>query len=203
MRKYKKINFIKDSSVFISPCEGHLIVSLINKDNIYCFKGVKYHLSDLLKDNSLALEYIGGYLLVFRLKPVDYHRYIFIDDGIQKKENICFIKGKFHTINPIAFKYFNVFYENSREYNILHTINFGKVIQMEIGALLVSKINNHPIISFKKGQEKGYFSFGGSTIVLLLKKNVVFLENFILENSKKNIETKINLGDKIGTRYFN
>ncbi|MDV3202491.1 MAG: phosphatidylserine decarboxylase [Candidatus Phytoplasma stylosanthis] len=126
-----------------------------------------------------------------------------MDDGIQKKENICFIKGKFHTINPIAFKYFNVFYENSREYNILHTINFGKLIQMEIGALLVSKINNHPIISFKKGQEKGYFSFGGSTIVLLLKKNVVFLENFILENSKKNIETKINLGDKIGTRYFN
>ncbi|MGM1459003.1 MAG: phosphatidylserine decarboxylase, partial [Columbia Basin potato purple top phytoplasma] len=80
----------------------------------------------------------------------------------------------------------------------LETKNFCTIIQIEVGALLVGKINNHPITSFQKGQEKGCFSFGGSTIILLIKKNKVIFEKIFIENSLKNIETKINIGDRLG-----
>jgi phosphatidylserine decarboxylase len=197
-RQYKNITFCKEISVFISPCEGKITILPINKDSIYSIKQVNYHLSDLLKNNTLPSLFMDGYFVILRLRPIDYHRYIFIDEGIQKKENFKKIKGKFHTVNPIAFKYFNVFCENTREYNILETKNFGKIIQIEIGALLVGKINNHPITNFNKGQEKGFFSFGGSTIVLLVQKNKVIFDPIIMENSRNKIETKINLGEKIG-----
>ncbi|MDC9031936.1 phosphatidylserine decarboxylase [Columbia Basin potato purple top phytoplasma] len=198
IRKYKKISFCHDPSIFISPGEGKISVLPITKNNIYSIKGVNYHLSDLLKNNSLASSFLKGYFVILRLRPFDYHRYIFMDDGIQKKENIKKIKGKLHTVNPIAFKYFNVFHENSREYNILETKNFSTIIQIEVGALLVGKINNHPITSFQKGEEKGFFSFGGSTIILLIKKNKVIFDKIFIENSLKNIETKINIGDRLG-----
>ncbi|QTX03098.1 phosphatidylserine decarboxylase [Candidatus Phytoplasma luffae] len=200
IRKYKNISFVKDNDCFISPCEGKIMTFYINDNSVFSIKGVNYHLSDLLKNSSLASEYNEGYLILLRLRPVDYHRYIFVDDGVQKKENICRIKGKLHTVNPISFKYYNVFAENSREYCILETKNFGKIVQVEIGALLVGKINNFPIQEFNKGQEKGFFSFGGSTIVLLLKKNKLIIEKEFLENSKKNIETDISLGQKIGIK---
>ncbi|MEZ0180578.1 phosphatidylserine decarboxylase ['Camptotheca acuminata' phytoplasma] len=200
VRKYKKVFFSKKKSVLISPCEGRITFFSINEKSIFSIKGVNYHLEDLLKNSQLASEYINGDLLIFRLRPIDYHRYIFIDDGHQNKENFCSIKGKLHTVNPIAFKYFNVFHENSREYNILETKNFDKVVQIEIGSLLVSKINNYSILNFTKGQEKGFFSFGGSTIILLFKKNILQIDKEFLENSQKHIETKVSLGQKIGIK---
>ncbi|MDV3177781.1 MAG: phosphatidylserine decarboxylase, partial [Candidatus Phytoplasma australasiaticum] len=102
------------------------------------------------------------------------------------------------TSNPLAIQYFNVFSENSREYTILKTLNFGEIIQIEIGALLVGKINNHSIISFKKGQEKGFFSFGGSVIVLVIEPNKIKFNQLILNNSLIGIETKVNIGETIG-----
>ncbi|MDO8168049.1 phosphatidylserine decarboxylase [Candidatus Phytoplasma melaleucae] len=198
-RQYKKINFSKCSDDFISPGEGEICIYPINKKSIYNIKNTKYHLNDLLKNSRLADEYVNGFLVLLRLKDTDYHRYIFIDNGYQNK-NTYKIKGKLHTVNPIAFQYFNVFKENSREYNILHTQNFGQIIQIEIGALLVGKINNHNIIHFKKGQEKGFFSFGGSTIVLLVKQDKVSFDQKIIKNTQNNKETKINIGEKIGLK---
>ena len=78
--------------------------------------------------------------------------------------------------------------------------HFGDVIQMEIGALMVGKIVNHDIKKFKRGDEKGYFLFGGSTVVLLLKKDVVEIDSDIVLNSKLGIETKVKLGEVIGRR---
>ncbi|MDV3171239.1 MAG: phosphatidylserine decarboxylase, partial [Candidatus Phytoplasma australasiaticum] len=160
-------------------------------------KNTPYHLRDLLKNDYLAEKYLNGFLVMLRLQVFDYHRYIFVDEGVQSKNNVK-IQGRLHTVNPIAFKYFNVFSENSREYTILKTLNFGEIIQIEIGALLVGKINNHSIISFKKGQEKGFFSFGGSVIVLVIEPNKIKFNQLILNNSLIGIETKVNIGETIG-----
>ena len=110
------------------------------------------------------------------------------------------INGILHTVGPIAFKRYKVFKENQREYSLLDTENFGEVIQMEVGALMVGKIVNHDIKTFVRGQEKGYFLFGGSTVVLLLKKDVVEIDSDIVLNSKLGIETKVKLGEVIGRR---
>ena len=81
------------------------------------------------------------------------------------------IRGVLHTVRPIALAKFPVFVQNSREVTIEQTENFGKIAQIEIGALLVGRITNKKAEKrVKRGQEKGYFEFGGSTIVLLLSK---------------------------------
>nr|BAH24243.1 phosphatidylserine decarboxylase [Candidatus Phytoplasma oryzae] len=198
-REYKKISFDPKKEHFISPCDGLISIYPINNRSVYTIKNTKYNISDLLCNDKLSKEYINGNIIILRLRPSDYHRYIFIDKGTRFNQTQK-IKGRLHTIRPIAFKYFNVFKENSREYNILETENFGKIIQMEVGALLVGKIHNYPITNFLKGQEKGFFSFGGSTIVLLVKKEIIYFNEKILKNTFLNIETEIKLGEKIGTK---
>lgn len=118
----------------------------------------------------LAAEFDGGLCLVFRLCVDNYHRYHYFDDG-SKGRNV-FIPGRLHTVRPIALRNLPVFVENSREYTVMDTENFGRAIQMEVGAMLVGKIaNNHEEHEFKRGEEKGCFLYGGSTVILLLKRN--------------------------------
>ena len=140
---------------------------------------------------------VGGWACVFRLTVDDYHRYCYAFDA-EKGENIA-IPGKLHTVNPIANDFFPIYKENAREYTILHTREFGKVIAMEVGALLVGKIvNHHGPSSVQRGQEKGYFQFGGSTVVMLLKQDTAVIDDDILENSRNGIETVVKFGEKIG-----
>ena len=149
-------------------------------------------------DEKLANDYINGYCLIFRLTVDDYHRYSFIDDGKIIKSK--YIPGKFHTVNPIANDFYPIYKQNSRSYSLLHTEHFGDVIYMEVGAMMVGKIYNHSMSSYQKGDEKGYFEFGGSTIVVLLKKDQVIIDQDIIENSKKYCETKVLMGEKIGVK---
>ena len=104
-----------------------------------------------------------------------------------------------HTVNPIANDYYPIYKENSREYSILHTCAFGDILMMEVGALLVGKIvNHHEKAAVTRGQEKGYFQFGGSTVVLLVEKDRVHMDEDLLENARLNIETIVRMGEKIG-----
>lgn len=199
-RKIKpgKRKFSTNPNDLSSVADSKLLVYSVNEKTEMLIKGKKYTLRDLLRDKKLAQEYKGGTCLVFRLTVDDYHRYSFVDDGtlIRTKK----INGILHTVGPVAFKRYKVFKENQREYSVLNTKNFGDVIQMEIGALMVGKIVNHDIKSFKKGDEKGYFLFGGSTVVLIFKKNVVEIDSDIMVNSNLGIETKVKLGEVIGKR---
>ena len=182
---------------FISPADSKLTVLPITKDSRFTIKLTEYTVASLLQDETLAKEYQGGYAFVFRLTVDDYHRYCYVDAG-EKEENIP-IPGKFHTVNPIANDYYPIYKENTREYSVLHSQNFGDMVMMEVGALLVGKIVNlHQKAEVKRGEEKGYFRFGGSTVVLLTKANAVRPDEDILENSQNGIETVVKYGEKIG-----
>jgi len=181
----------------ISPCDCKLTALPIRMDRRFTLKQTEYTVASLLKNKELAKEYDGGYALIFRLTVDDYHRYCYIADGT-KSENV-FIPGVLHTVNPIANDFFPIYKENSREYTVLHTKEFGDLVMMEVGALLVGKIvNHHGKANISRGQEKGYFQFGGSTIVLLLKKDTVQMDKDILKNSQDGIETVVRMGEKIG-----
>ena len=145
-KKAEDLNAIADSKLLVYP---------VNEKTEMLIKGKKYTLKDLLRDKKLAQEYKGGTCLVFRLTVDDYHRYSFVDDGILIRSKK--INGILHTVGPVAFKRYKVFKENQREYSVLNTKNFGDVIQMEIGALMVGKIVNHDIKKFKRGDEKGWY----------------------------------------------
>lgn len=191
----KKRCIIKLPNVFISPCDGKLSVFKVNPDLVIKIKNSKYQLSDLVDEN-VCQKYKYGYVLVFRLCVDDYHRYIYVDDGTAEKTRV--IPGVLHTVRPIAQHNYPVFALNHRECTLLHTKHFNDIYQIEVGALCVGKIVNHNITEFKKGDEKGYFKFGGSTIVLIT--NSVTIDRDIVLNSKKGLETTVKLGDKIGRK---
>ena len=179
----------EDESVLIAPCDSKLTVYPIADSLQLKIKNSFYTIEDLLMSPTLADEYRGGLCLVFRLTVDDYHHYHFIDDGTAEKDH--FIKGIFHTVNPIASDYYPIYKTNSRSYTVLHTKHFGDVVQMEVGAMMVGKITNLHKQSFKRGEEKGYFEFGGSTVVLFIKKDVVEIDEDILSHSKNEDEERI------------
>lgn len=171
----------------------------IDENRVFTVKGVPYTAAELLENERLAAEYAGGTCLIFRLSPDDYHRYVYPDGGTQEKT--VAIKGVLHSVNPIAGS-LGVYRRNARRYTVLHTTHFGDVVQMEVGALLVGRICNHSETtgSFEKLQEKGYFEYGGSTVILLLKKDAVTVDADILQYSAKGIETKVKIGERIAAQ---
>ncbi|MDE6775536.1 MAG: phosphatidylserine decarboxylase [Ruminococcus sp.] len=184
---------------FISPCDSKLTVyPIIGRKSIFRIKDSCYRIADLIGDKKLAEMYSGGYCLIFRLGVDDYHRYCFPDTGTQTGN--LFIKGELHTVNPITIGKYNIYRRNSRERAVLHTDNFGDIIQVEVGAMLVGRICNNHVEKFRRGDEKGKFEYGGSTIVVLVKKEQIRIDRDILENSAEGIETVVKYGEHIAVK---
>lgn len=197
LRRKKALNFDMNKSHFISPCDARLTVYKLNKSSSFDIKGSKYSVNEIIEKD--LKDYNNGYALVFRLDAPDCHYYHFIDNGTL--DEYKFIKGKLHAVLPVAFTKYRVFHTNSREYTILHTENFGDIIEVEVGALNIGKIvNNKDIKKFKRGDEKGHFEFGGSTIILFVKDNKVTIDNDILLNSTLGNEVIVKCGEKIGIK---
>lgn len=196
IRPYQR-PFDEDPSTFVSPCDGHLLAYNIEKGTVIPVKQASYSIARLLHSRKMAKRYEGGYCLVFRLCVDNYHRYSYFDSGIKGENH--FIGGKLHTVQPIALESVPVFTENCREYTVMKTDNFGTAVFMEVGAMLVGKINNdHGRCAFVRGQEKGHFSYGGSTIILLLQKDRLVLDDNILKASEAGKETPVLMGEKLG-----
>ena len=191
-------------------------------------KGNLYSIEKILK--APCPEFLkGGTLLVFRLSLPDYHRYIFPARGklLRTKK----IKGRLDSVRKEA-AHFKAFSENKREISLLELNGMGKILHVEVGAMLVGHIHNHlgfkpsfdkvvechkekgiecckekgniqfggknPLsYCFSAGEEKGYFSLGGSTIVELLSEKIVIDED-LFENTRKGLETKLEIGERIG-----
>ena len=184
-----------DPTALISPCDGLLTAYDITDGAVIPVKQSSYTVTSLLRDETLAESYKDGLCLVFRLCVDNYHRYCYFDSG--EKEGNVFIPGFLHTVRPAALAELPVFVENCREYTLMHTDNFGDAVQIEVGAMLVGKIDNyHEAHSFKRGDEKGRFLYGGSTVILLIKKGAARINDEFKINSGE--EIPVVLGQRIG-----
>lgn len=192
----------KNNNTLISPCDGKISAfDNINLNDLVQIKGFTYSLKELLKDNEVYNLYDGGTCLIFRLCPTDYHRFHFIDDGVCG--DTTKIKGHYYSVNPIALKNVKkLFCQNKREWSIFHSDNFGDVIYVEVGATCVGSIiqSYSPNSKITKGSEKGYFKFGGSTVILFFKKNVVKIHENLLTQTQLGFETSVLMGEKIGLK---
>lgn len=209
--RQKKIEFDRDEKNFISPADSLLSIFPIDENSKYSVKGFEYTLEDFFEVDKttdaiikkeiceLSKEFAGGQCLIFRLCATDYHRYCYVDDGIQGKNN--FIKGSLYSVQPAACENFRVYTKNRRNWSILETKNFGKIAQIEVGAFSVGGIVNHlkAGTQFKKGDEKGYFDLHGSTIVMLIKPETLKINSEITEYLSKNQEYRIKIGQPLGT----
>lgn len=187
--------FDEDPQVLTSPCDGLLSAYPITDGLVMPIKQSHYSVASLLQDAHLAAAYEGGLCLVFRLCVEHYHRYSYFDDGCPARAN-KFIPGRLHTVRPIALETRPVFVENCREIAYLDTDHFGQAVQIEVGAMLVGKIANHPVAGrFHRGEEKGMFLYGGSTIVLLLAPGAAVLEAGLVDAVE---EIPVRMGQSIG-----
>ncbi|WP_299159387.1 phosphatidylserine decarboxylase [uncultured Tenacibaculum sp.] len=186
---------------FVSPGDGKML-AFENIDDIHNFfvKGRKFTLKEFLGNEKLAEKHKDSSLIILRLAPNDYHRYHFPYNGVPSE--MTKIKGDYFSVSPyaLASNFTKVFCENKREYCILSSKDKGEIIVAPVGATMVGSIietytPNKPI---NTGDEMGYFAFGGSTIVLLVNKEKITIDQDIINNTKNRIETFVKMGEKIG-----
>ncbi|CAM1347980.1 phosphatidylserine decarboxylase [Tenacibaculum insulae] len=186
---------------FVSPGDGKML-AFENIADIHDFfiKGRKFTLKEFLGNDELAEKHKNASLIILRLAPNDYHRYHFPYNGTPSE--MTKIKGDYFSVSPyaLASNFTKVFCENKREYCILSSEEKGEIIVAPVGATMVGSIieTYKPNQSIKKGDEMGYFAFGGSTIVLLVDKNKLTIDADIIQNTKNRIETFVKMGEKIG-----
>ncbi len=164
-------------------------------------KGIALTAAELLGSEEKAAPFAGGPAWIARLCPVDYHRYHYPDEG-RTLESYP-MHGQLHSVSPIALrKRPEILITNERRVALLETRNFGKLAFVEIGAMSVGKIEQSwpENRAFGRGDEKGYFLFGGSSAVLLAEPGPWKLDHGLLERSRSGLETWIPLGQPIGAR---
>ena len=184
------------ADTLISPCDGYLSAYRISPDAEFSIKHSWYNVSDLVGGADIAADYINGTCLVLRLGVENYHRYCYIDDGFKSRNR--HIKGRYHPVQPIVVRKRPVFRQNTREYCVLYTENFGPVVQIEVGACLVGKIENYREAGvIHRGEEKGLFRFGGSTIVLLFRDGVLELPQEVFDDTLRGRERPVRFGSAI------
>ena len=184
------------SDELIAVADSRLTAYPVSEKLRLHIKHSEYTLREIVGEDMPLSPFAGGTCLVFRLAVQDYHRYVFPDDGETVKT--VSIPGVLHTVRAIS-EQERVYARNHRVCTLMETKHFGPMLQAEVGALMVGRIRNHPVRRFSRLQEKGYFEFGGSTILLLVPQGVA-IDADILEKTREGIETKVTLGEKIGKR---
>jgi phosphatidylserine decarboxylase len=187
-----------NSKIAVSPADGKILAYADIRNSDFIIKGYRFDICSFLNNAGLAKNYLGGTLVIIRLAPFDYHRFHFPISG--NASPITRIDGNYYSVNPLALrKMTEIFCLNKREYTIISSPLFGDVVMTEVGATMVGSIVQTYTGDFvRKGEEKGYFKFGGSTVVLLFEKNKIYIDQDLLANTLKGYETVIKEGERIG-----
>jgi len=186
------------STVVGSPADGKILAYTDISNSWFVVKGVRFDVFSFLENPDLAQKYHDGALLIIRLAPMDYHRFHFpVSGNVSPNKKI---DGDYYSVNPYALrKMAEIFCLNKREYSILSNPLFGDVVIAEVGATMVGSIEQtYKGSSVNKGEEKGYFKFGGSTVVLLFEKSKIHIDEDLLINTAKGYETTVKMGERIG-----
>lgn len=184
----------------IIPADGrYLFYSDVQDCPFFSMKGKTFSLLSLLKDKNIAEKYSRASMVIARLCPYDYHRFHFPVNCLAKKCTL--INGYLYAVNPIALRHNkSIFSENKRMLTELASPEFGSVLWIEIGATNVASIQQTytPETFYKKGDEKGFFSFGGSSLIILFPKQRIVFDQDLMELSKQKKEIRCLMGQSMG-----
>lgn len=203
IRKYRPgvRPFPTDENLLGSPAEGRLTVFPLTSLSVpLTVKGVPLAIDQLLGSQVLASSFVGGHAWVFRLCPVDYHRFHFPDAG--RAGPSTRLGSALQSVNPAALDRDPLtFLRNERQLCLFESKRFGSMILLEVGALCVGRIVQTYAegARVERGQEKGYFAFGGSTVILFTQNLWVKPDADLLEKTAAGVETFVRLGEAIGT----
>ena len=189
-----------DERVCIAPADGKLLAfPKVDGGRTFQIKRSPFTLPHLLGNETLAKIFAGGSLVILRLHLSDYHHFHFPDSGIPG--NPCAISGKLYAVSPYSRHKPVPFYtENYRMLTLFASDHFGLVALLEIGAFTVGSIQQRyrPTARVAKGDKKGFFELGGSTIVLLFEPGAIQLDHDLCDKTEEGFETHVRLGESIG-----
>ncbi|MBB5036843.1 phosphatidylserine decarboxylase [Prosthecobacter dejongeii] len=188
---------VADPAAVAFPADGrHFVIPDVSQCRDFFIKGVRFDLPALLGDAAFAERFEKGSVLISRLCPTDYHRFHFPCGGTADKPQL--IHGPLYSVSPIAFlQRPSIFWENKRYLTRLATGPFGEVLLLEVGATCVGSVvhTSAPDTPVLKGDEKGYFRFGGSCFITVFEPGQVRFCEDLLENSAQNREVYARMGD--------
>ncbi len=195
--KPEKRPIVSDPNVLAMPADGRVLV--YPTFDQFAVKGQEFSLSQFLQNTADGHRYVEGSMAIIRLCPSDYHRFHFPCDGTPISTRL--INGALYSVNPLALrKRLSILAENKRVITEIDTERFGTILYIEIGATNVGSIRQTftPYQKVKKGEEKGYFEFGGSCIVLFFEKGRLEFDADLIRNTQKGLETRANFGTSLG-----
>lgn len=192
-------NIDKTKNTVISPVDGKLLVfpKITNEMRFYV-KLHQFSIDGFLQNNDLAKKFQGGVMLVFRLAPRDYHRYHFPFDCVPS--DVREIDGGYDSVRPIVYQSgYQPLMTNKRRVTMLKSKVYGETVFVAVGAMGVGRMveTYHPGSYAKKGEEVGYFEFGGSTVVLVFEPGKIELLQSVVSRSKQGVETPVKMGDVV------
>lgn len=183
----------------VSPADGKIVVfPKLNDIGSFFVKGSEFTVASFLQDKNLATKFENGSMAIVRLAPPDYHRYHFPASG--KASESKEIKGHYFSVSPLALQgSLRIFCENKREYTLLESKEYGDIAIVDVGATMVGSIiqTYQANSQVEKGNEKGYFAFGGSTLVLLFEEGKIQFDRDLINNTQNGMETYIRMGENI------
>ena len=181
---------------FVSPADGRLMLYLgADADSPFPLKGARRTLREVLAGDAPEGRFD---IAVVRLAPVDYHRFHFpcdcTTDGPPRV-----IPGQYHSVNPVALaRRPDVYADNERQV-LKCRAAFGDVWMVDVGAFGVGTIvQTYAGAAHAKGDEKGYFKFGGSTVILVVAAGAVAFDEDLVRNSAAGLETRVLCRERIG-----
>lgn len=184
----------------VLPADGrHLGFADASKTGGIYAKGQTFDIPALVGDRALGERYARGTVVCSRLCPVDYHRFHFPVAGTPGTP--VPIDGLLYSVNPIALRRSAAFlWENKRQRVSLDAGPFGLVTIVAIGATNVGSIieTYAPGQPVAKGDEKGYFRFGGSFLATLFEPGRIRLEDDLLEAGREGVELYAKVGSPLG-----
>jgi phosphatidylserine decarboxylase len=185
-----------DPERLIAPADGRIRVFPRVRESALEVKGSTVRLEELLGDRAVADRYADGALVVIRLAAADYHRFHFPDSGTASGSRV--VGQRLHSVHPIALGAGAPSFENKRMLTRIDTRGFGPMLQVEIGALTVGTIEQtFQPGAVERGQEKGFFRFGGSAMVLLAEPGRLQFDEDLVRDSEAGIETLVRMGQPI------
>jgi phosphatidylserine decarboxylase len=188
-----------DPDRLVTPADGRVRVIPRLSDTWLSVKGSRVRLAGLLQDEALAPRYADGSAALVRLAAADYHRFHFPESGDASEPQR--IGGRLHSVHPIALDAGAPSFENQRTWTRLETRRFGSLLQIEVGAMAVGTIEQaYRAGAVRRGQEKGFFRFGGSAIVLLVEPGRLRFDEDLVRASEAGVETLVRMGEPIARR---
>lgn len=185
----------------VSPADGRLMLYLeADADRPFPLKGAKRALREVFGPAGVPPVEGGRYdIAVIRLAPVDYHRFHFPCDCTTSAP-AAVIPGKYHSVNPIALiRYPDVYADNERQI-VAGDGAFGRFHLVDVGAFGVGTIvQTYAGETHRKGDEKGYFKFGGSTVILVTKAGALEFDADLVANSAAGLETRVRCRERIAS----